>query len=160
MPSEPRLDPIEKLTDPKKLRAMQFARKMNWDSVIMLFWLAAIVCPVVFAFQWHSIAQILKLCHIPLSVMAAGVLFNFRPLPLWFSNIVYFVPFAIVLAPVAILSVLLPEPAWFQVVIPIQFAIYWKVNRDIPWKVKEEWRRFTKQNNCTAEDVERMLQEG
>lgn len=159
MTSESYLDPIAKLTDPKKLRTKQFMRKMNWNTIILFFWLLAIVCPVVFAFQSNNIAQILKICYIPLSIMASGILFNFKPLSLWVSNVFYFVPFAITLAPIAIVTTLIPEPTWFQVVIPIQFIIYWKVNRDIPRRTNEEWRMFKERNGYTSEDIEQMLKQ-
>ena len=91
--------------------------------------------------------------------MASGILFNFKPLSLWVSNVFYFVPFAITLAPIAIVTTLIPEPTWFQVVIPIQFIIYWKVNRDIPRRTNEEWRMFKERNGYTSEDIEQMLKQ-
>ena len=157
MAEESIFDPVEKLTDPYVLVTKQYQRKINCDSPTTLTWLFSIVAPFVFAFIYKDLWQIIKLIYIPLSIFSAGFFFNFLVGPLVVSTfswrLVALGAWVLTFAPLVAIAVYLPEPIWFQVIIPLTYLMFWVANRWIPRKEKEDWRIFCENNNCTKEEA-------
>ena len=157
MAKESMFDPVEKLTDPYVLVIKQYQRKINCDSPTTISWLFSLVAPFVFAFLFKDFWQILKLTYIPLSVISAGHFFNALVGPL-VSDLLIMRLFALgvwglLLSPLIAIAVCLPDPIWFQAIIPFTYLMFWVANRWIPRKEKEDWRIFCENNSCTKEEA-------
>jgi hypothetical protein len=116
--------PVSRLRDPRTLGTKQFARDMNYDTLVALFWISCIVCPIVFAIAWKNPAHLLQIAYLPLSLLIAPILCNFSPMSLWLSNVAYFMPVVILLLPVALINRLAPAPSWYIAVVPLQLVLF------------------------------------
>tara|TARA_Y100001933_G_scaffold122702_1_gene122521 strand:- start:200 stop:709 length:510 start_codon:yes stop_codon:yes gene_type:complete len=157
MAEEHYYDPVEKLTDPFVLITKQYQRKVNCDSPTTFSWLFSIVAPFIFAFIYKDFWQILKLIYIPVSVFSAGHFFNalvgpLAPRSFWlrFCAIEYWL---LMISPLMAIAIYLPDPIWYQAIIPFTYLMFWVANRWIPQKEKEDWRIFCEHNNCTKEEA-------
>jgi len=149
--------PISRLRDPKTLRTKQFARDMSYDTLVTVFWISCIVCPIVFAIAWRSPAHLLQIAYLPLALLIAPILFSFSSRSLRFSNVVSFIPVVIFLLPVALIHRLVPTPSWYILVVPFQLVLFWYVRRHLPKVKQQEWEEFSRNTGMSQEQIEERL---
>lgn len=149
--------PVSRLKDPRTLRTKQFARDINLDSLVTLFWISCIVCPIVFAITWRNPAHLLQIAYLPLAFLIAPIIFNFSPMRLWLSNVAYFIPALFLLLPVALIQRLVPTPSWYIIVVPFQLVLFWYVQRHLPKVKQQEWEEFSRSTGMSPEQIEERL---
>lgn len=151
------LSPVSDIKNPQILRTKQFVRKMNWDSLTTLTWIAGVIMPIIFAFSYSSFFQLLKVLYIPLAIMVAASIFNYRSVGLWISNLLYFVPSLIIIGIIEGINSLSPSPWWYRAMVLLQIWIFWKTQREIPKLEKQEWAIFKSLTGMTEEDIIKSL---
>lgn len=151
------MQPVSSLKEPKTLRMKQFVRDMNLNSLATLFWISCIVSPIVFAVVWRNPAHLLQIAYLPLAFIIAPIVFNFSPAGLWFSNVAYFIPILILLAPIALIYRLVPRPSWYIGVVPLQLIMFWYVQRHLPRLKRKEWGEFSRNTGMSLEEIEEAL---
>jgi|LakMenEpi08Jun12_1017391.scaffolds.fasta_scaffold01954_2 hypothetical protein len=151
------MQPLSSLKEPKTLSLKQFARDMTLDSLVTLFWICCIVCPIVFAIAWRNSAHLLQLAYLPLAFIIAPIVFNFSPVGLRLSNVVHFMPVLILLMPVALICRLVPVPSWYIGVVPLQLIFFWYTQRRLPRLKQKEWKEFSRNTGMSREEIEEAL---
>ena len=155
MKKESFYDPKKRLTNPYNLYMKHSVARGNWDTRGMIFYIAAVVCPIVFAFTINPI-QLLKLSYLPLSFLIPGLLFNIPSVPS-IGKVFWLIQPIIISLPIVAIQVLIPEPIWFALVPFLQIWFFWRMMRVLPNSESLDWRRFTARTGLSIEQCHEII---
>jgi hypothetical protein len=155
MKKESFYDRKELLTNPYNLYMKHALARGNWDTRAMIFYIAAVVCPIVFAFTINPI-QLLKLSYLPLSILIAGFLFNIPSVPS-ISKVFCLIPPILLSLLIVVIQASIPEPVWFAFVPFLQIWFFWRMMRVLPNSEAYDWRRFTARTGLSIEQCHEII---
>ena len=145
--------PKDKLTNPYNLYMKHAIEKGNWDSIGMIFYVIAIICPIIFAFT-ISPFQALKIGYLPLSFLVPAFIFNMQGLP---GKVFWLIQPALLLFPILVMQIFMPEPQWFALVPFIQCWLFWRMMRVLPNNQASDWRKFTARTKLSIEQCHKII---
>jgi hypothetical protein len=148
---------ISRLKDPKELLTKQFLRDMGYDTLINVFWVSCIICPIVFAIAWKNPAHLLQIAYLPLGFYIAPILFNFSPLNIWYLNLSYLRPAIILMLFVVLIFWIVPTPYWYIGVVGLQLRVFWFVRRRLPRVKQQEWEEFARNTGLSHKQIDAAL---
>lgn len=140
--------PVFKLRDPSTLRVKKSAKDMSFDKVVRLFGITCAFLPIAFAITWKNPVYLLQLAYLPFALLISPIVFSFSPVNRRISNVMHFMPVLILLIPIAIIHHVVPSPAWYIWVIPLQVILSWcaspkRVIARVKRRDLQEFSRFT-----------------
>ena len=155
-------DPISNLKDPNSLRMKQYARAMYLDNTLSIFFVSALITPIILAFALKDFYQIFKIIYLPAAFFSCPSLFNIQPtksFPTLISMLIglYLPTILVPLIPALIVNYFIPEPSLFILIIPLHYFLYWYTQRWVPRTNRLEWLLFKKSTGMSDEDIEESL---